>query len=185
MKRSCKAISLAVLGLSLAGGVFAQSTTAEREPSSREPASRRADTAPSGMSVAATKDWEKQHRASKIIGTDVYDMQGKEIGEVKDIVIDPKSGNINYAVVSFGGVMGVGGKYFAVPWKSIQATEDAKNYALNVDRDALKAAPGFDKEHWPDMADQSWAADVERYWQDRRSTGSPGASEGAGNAPQR
>ena len=180
MKRSCKTISLAVLSLSLAGGAYAQSTTAEREPSSR-----RADTAPSDMSAAATKDWEKQHRASKIIGTDVYDMQGKEIGEVKDIVIDPKSGNINYAVVSFGGVMGVGGKYFAVPWKSIQATRDAKNYALNVDRDALKAAPGFDKEHWPDMANQDWAADVERYWQDRRSTGSPGTSEGASGAPQR
>jgi sporulation protein YlmC with PRC-barrel domain len=173
MKEACKAISLAVIGLFLANGALAQSTAQERRSSDRDTAVMRRD-----AGAAATKEWEQQHRASKIMGTDVYDMKGEKIGSVRDIVVDPRTGNINYAVVSFGGVMGVGGKYFAVPWKSMRPTEDAKNYALNVDREALKVAPGFDKDHWPDMANQQWATDVERYWQSRQSTGSSDTSRG-------
>lgn len=176
MKEPCKSIMMAVIGLSLAGSVAAQSVTRERE-------SRNAPVARS--SVADTKDWAQQHRVSKIMGTDVYDMQGKKIGSVRDVVIDPQTGNINYAVVSFGGVMGVGGKYFAVPWKSLQATNDAKNYALNVDREALKTAPGFDKDHWPDMANQQWASDVERYWQSRQSSGTSESPRDASGRPAR
>lgn len=128
--------------------------------------------------------WERQHRASRIIGTDVYDLQGKKIGEVRDMVLDPKLGNIEYAVVSFGGIMGVGSKYFAVPWKSLQATSDARRYMLNVDKDAVQSAPAFDKNRWPDMANQQWRSAVERYWQDRSATAasSGGAESGHGAA---
>lgn len=176
MKKSCKAIALAVFGLSLANGAGAQSAVQERE---RERSAERAVVIERGATTSAKaseKEWERQHRASKIMGTDVHDMKGEKIGSVRDIVINPKTGNIDYAVVSFGGVMGVGSKYFAVPWKAMRPTDDAKNYALNVDREALKAAPGFDKDRWPDMANQDWANDVERYWQNRRSAGSPDAS---------
>ena len=182
MSDTRKTIMLAVFSLSLAGGALAQSTADSPSSGARSGTAARST---AGSSTASAADWGRQHRASKIIGTDVHDMQGKKIGAVRDIVVDPQTGNINYAVVSFGGVMGVGGKYFAVPWKSLQATADAKNYALNVDREALKAAPGFDKDHWPDMANQQWASDVERYWQSRQSTGNSDTSRGAsGNQPR-
>lgn len=183
MSDTRKTIMLAVFSLSLAGNAFAQGTAAD-SPSSGTRAGTAARS-PIGSPAAAAVDWGKQHRASKIIGTDVYDMQGKKIGAVRDIVVDPQNGNINYAVVSFGGVMGVGSKYFAVPWKSLQNTSDAKNYALNIDRDALKSAPGFDKDHWPDMANQQWASDVERYWQSRQSSGASDTSRGASGNPPR
>lgn len=182
MSDTRKTIMLAVFSLSLASSAFAQGTSYDT-PSS----SGRAGTAARSMGNpgASAADWARQHRASKIMGTDVYDLQGKKIGAVRDIVVDPQTGNINYAVVSFGGVMGVGGKYFAVPWKSLQTTADAKNYALNIDRDALKSAPGFDKDHWPDMANQQWVSDVERYWQSRQSTGASDTSRGASGSPSR
>lgn len=178
MKNSFKPVMLAIASLLLANGAFAQSKAEERRASSHDKAVMERK-----VTVAATKEWEQQHRASKIIGTDVHDMKGEKIGSVRDIVIDPRTGNINYAVVSFGGMMGVGGKYFAVPWKSMHPTEDAKNYALNVDREALKIAPGFDKDHWPDMANQQWTTDVERYWQNRQSTGTSERSRGASGRP--
>lgn len=186
MKKSCKVIALAMFGLSVANGAVAQSATQERE---RERSEGRAVVVERERSAAGaktdTREWERQHRASKIMGTDVHDMKGEKIGSVRDIVIDPKTGNIDYAVVSFGGIMGVGSKYFAVPWKSMRPTDDARNYALNVDREALKTAPGFDKDRWPDMANQDWANDVERYWQNRRSTGASDSPREESGRPSR
>jgi len=104
------------------------------------------------------------NRTSKIIGTDVLDKDGKKIEEIKDVVLDRARGQVAYAVVSFGGVMGVGSKYFAIPWKALQASTGDK-YALNVDKEMLKNAPGFDKNHWPDMASVQWNNDIHRFYQ--------------------
>ena len=106
-------------------------------------------------------------RASKLIGTDVVDTQGKKIGDVKDVVLDKSRGQVAYAVVSFGGTLGVGSKYFAIPWKSLQPNPDNDKLVLNVDREKLKNAPGFDKDHWPDMASAQWNADTYRYYNQR------------------
>lgn len=103
-------------------------------------------------------------RASKLIGTDVVDTQGKKIGDVKDVVLDKTRGQVAYAVVSFGGTLGLGSKYFAIPWKSLQPNPDNDKLVLNVDREKLKNAPGFDKDHWPDMASAQWNSDTYRYY---------------------
>lgn len=78
--------------------------------------------------------------------------QGQNLGKVKELVLDPESGQVVYAVVSFGGILGVGDKLFAVPWRVLSWTRDKEYYVLNVDKDTLKKAPGFDKKHWPDSA---------------------------------
>jgi sporulation protein YlmC with PRC-barrel domain len=174
MQESRKAILLAILAMSMAGGAYAASgDTATDTSGNRSMATARQSG--TTQNAADERAWEREHRASKIIGTDVYDMQGRKIGDVKDVVVDPQRGSIDYAVLSFGGMMGVGTKYFAVPWKSLQANSDGKRYMLNVDKTALKNAPGFDKNNWPDMANQQWASDVERFWQSR--SGSTGSSE--------
>lgn len=94
-------------------------------------------------------------RASKIMGTAVKNPNGDKLGEIKDLVLNPDNGQVVYAVVTFGGVMGMGNKLFAIPWQALHWSAERGNYALNMDKSTLKTAPGFDKKHWPDSAD-SW-----------------------------
>jgi sporulation protein YlmC with PRC-barrel domain len=92
-------------------------------------------------------------KASTIIGTRVQSLERKDIGEVKDLAIDEHTGEILYAVLSFGGLFGIGDKYFAVPWEALDPTDDAEYFLLNVKKTDLSHAPGFDKDNWPDFAD--------------------------------
>ncbi len=106
-------------------------------------------------------------RASKIIGARVRNSQGENLGDIKDVVLDTEAGQIVYAVVSFGGFLGVGDKLFAVPWKTLRqegGDSESGDYVLNVDKEMLKNAPGFDEDTWPDMANRSWQDDVYRYY---------------------
>ena len=98
------------------------------------------------------KSMQQVSRASKIIGTAVKNANGDNLGDIKELVINPESGQVVYAVVSYGGVLGMGDKLFAVPWKALLWTSDKEHYILNIDKTTLKTAPGFDKTHWPDSA---------------------------------
>jgi sporulation protein YlmC with PRC-barrel domain len=80
-------------------------------------------------------------RATKVIGTTVNDSSGQKIGQVEDIVLDKLSNNIMFAVLSFGGVLGIGEKYHAVPWSSLDYAEDADAYVVNMSKAQLQAAP--------------------------------------------
>jgi len=110
------------------------------------------------------------YRASKLIGTDVENSQGETLGDIKDVVMDPQTGQIAYAVLSFGGFLGMGEKYFAIPWGALApktpTTKGAQydRFVLNVDKERLKNAPSFNKENWPDMADRRWAEQVYSYY---------------------
>jgi hypothetical protein len=91
-------------------------------------------------------------------------------------MIDLPTGRVAYVVLSYGGVLGMGNKLFAVPWNAFTVDEDEKELILNTDKQRLENAPGFDKDNWPDMADQTWAAEIYRfygtqpYWEERPST---------------
>jgi sporulation protein YlmC with PRC-barrel domain len=102
--------------------------------------------------------------ADTLIGNDVYSTKDEKLGDIKELMIDMASGQFAYAVLSFGGFLGMGDKLFAVPWKAL--TLDTKNhrFTLNVAKDALKNAPGFDKDHWPSMADSTWASSVHKFY---------------------
>jgi len=102
----------------------------------------------------ANRAMQQVSRASKIIGTRVTNSKGENLGEVKELVLDPEIGQVVYAVVSFGGVLGVGDKLFAVPWKALHWTADKGYYVLNEDKATLAKAPGFDKRHWPDSSNK-------------------------------
>lgn len=98
--------------------------------------------------------------ASSINGDSVYNPEGKDLGHIKDVMIDLTTGRVAYAVLSFGGFLGMGDKLFAVPFEALQL--DAKNecFTLDVDKELLDRAHGFDKDNWPDMADQRWQTEV-------------------------
>jgi sporulation protein YlmC with PRC-barrel domain len=100
------------------------------------------------------KTMQQVSRASKIIGTHVANSKGENLGDIKDLVVDPNTGQVVYAVVSFGGLLGLGDKLFAVPWKALMWTSGKAYYILNEDKTTLAKAPGFDKKHWPDSSDK-------------------------------
>ena len=102
--------------------------------------------------------------ADTLLGNDVYNTADEKLGSIKEFMIEMDSGRIGYAVLSFGGFLGMGDRLFAVPWQAM--TLDTKNhrFTLNVDKDTLKNAPGFDKDHWPSMADPTWATGVNRFY---------------------
>lgn len=87
--------------------------------------------------------------ASSIIGDKVYDPAGEKMGAIKDIMIDVREGKIEYVVIELGGFLGIGEKYFAIPYSSLKVDAKNQSFILSEDKDILKNAPGFDKDHWP------------------------------------
>ena len=105
------------------------------------------------LSVVDAKDKSGVLKASELIGMKVEGTDGKNLGKIRDLVIHP-AGDIEYAVLDFGGFLGIGDKYFAVPWDALRKTENGKKIALDTTKRDLKKAPGFDKTHWPDFSDR-------------------------------
>jgi sporulation protein YlmC with PRC-barrel domain len=105
--------------------------------------------------------------ADTLEGDDVVNAQGENLGDIKSIMIDVPSGRVAYAVLSSGGFLGIGDKLFAIPWSALTLDADNKCFILNIDKERLKNAPGFDKDHWPSMADQRWATEIHSYYQRR------------------
>jgi sporulation protein YlmC with PRC-barrel domain len=114
------------------------------------------------------RDPDKKYRrvlaASTLAGDQVQNSAGEDLGKVDEIMIDIPAGKVAYAVLSFGGFLGMGNKLFAVPWSALRVDEDKKHFILDVDKKKLENAPGFDKDNWPDMADTSWGTRIFSYY---------------------
>jgi sporulation protein YlmC with PRC-barrel domain len=102
--------------------------------------------------------------ASTLAGDSVRNAAGEDLGKIDEIMIDIPSGRVAYAVLSFGGFLGMGNKLFAVPWSALKVDEDEKCFILNVDRQTIEQAPGFDKDNWPDMSDTSFGTEISSYY---------------------
>lgn len=118
-------------------------------------------------------------RVKDMIGLRVYNRGDENLGKIEDLVMDASSGRVRYAVLSFGGFLGMGDKLFAVPWadlslvpKGMTSAGTAKEdyYVLDVSKEALKNAPGFDKNQWPDFADRNWSANIDKFYTGQRAT---------------
>ena len=94
--------------------------------------------------------------ASTLAGDKVKNLEGEDLGKIEEIMIDLQSGRVAYAVVSFGSSFMHSGKLFAIPWASLAVDQGDKKVFLNVSRETLESAEGFDKDQWPDMADPSF-----------------------------
>ena len=102
--------------------------------------------------------------ADTLLGNDVYNTAEEDLGDIKEFMIDMSSGKVAYAVLSFGGVLGMGDKLFAVPFTALKLDTVNKRFTLDVSKDAMKNAPGFDKDNWPSMADDSWARGLHTFY---------------------
>jgi sporulation protein YlmC with PRC-barrel domain len=128
------------------------------------------------MSKIIKTDPEKRYRsvlsASTLEGDSVRNAAGDNLGKIDEIMIDIPTGRVAYAVLSFGGFLGMGDKLFAIPWSLLRIDEDEKCFVLDVDKQVLANAPGFDKNSWPDMSNSTWGNEVfsyyhvKPYWED-------------------
>ncbi len=107
-----------------------------------------------GTSPAQAKDQSSVLKATELLTMKVEGTDGKSLGHIRDLVIDPDDGDIDYAVLDFGGIAGFGDKYFAVPWEALQLDPARKKILLDVTKKDLKQAPGFDKKNWPNLSEQ-------------------------------
>lgn len=105
--------------------------------------------------------------ADTLQGDKVVNSQGEDLGDIETIMLDVPKGRIAYAVLSFGGLMGLGGKFFAIPWEALTLDADRECFVLDIDKGRLKDAPGFDEDHWPEMGDLQWATQVHSYYNSR------------------
>ena len=104
------------------------------------------------------------YRTSNLIGLKVENQGGDNLGDVKDLAVETDHGHVLYAVLSFGGVLGIGDKLFAIPIDALAVKSDGKVLILDVDKEKLKNAPGFDKSAWPDMANPRWTTEIYKYY---------------------
>jgi sporulation protein YlmC with PRC-barrel domain len=97
-------------------------------------------------------------RADEVIGNKVLSMQKEDLGKIYQLVLDKLTGEVKYIVLESGSFLGLGGKFFALPWNSISydCVQEAFILKLNIPKKTFEKAPGFDKDHWPEFSDDVW-----------------------------
>ncbi|MCX7545321.1 PRC-barrel domain-containing protein [Marinicella gelatinilytica] len=102
--------------------------------------------------------------ADSLKGNDVKNFEGESLGDIKDFMVDTQTGQVNYAVLDFGGFLGIGNKLFAVPMEAMKLDNENKCFKMDINQEKLKNAEGFDKDHWPNFADAQWQAKNNSYY---------------------
>lgn len=102
--------------------------------------------------------------ASSLDGNDVKNAKGEDLGNIKDVMICTATNEVEYYVLSFGGILGLGDKLFAIPPEALTLNTEDDCFVLNVDKERLKNAEGFDKDNWPNFADPTFKQSVYDYY---------------------
>lgn len=102
--------------------------------------------------------------AGTLIGDTVRNTQGEDLGNLEEIMLDLDSGQVAYAVLSFGGFLGMGDKLFAIPWQALSVDLDNHELILAISKEKLENAPGFDKDNWPATDNREWVSEVYTYY---------------------
>lgn len=154
-------LMLSIVGVLCAPASFAQQRERQSDqmpgaspsrPGMQEPAAPR----------ATIPETPPAPKASVFIGSTVVNAQGESLGKIDDLMIDPATGRITYAALSHGSVLGFGGKLFAVAWEALELQPDGKTFVLNVPKETLESAPGFDKSNWPQQPDPMLSASASK-----------------------
>jgi hypothetical protein len=114
--------------------------------------------------------------ADTLIGDHVHNLNNEHLGVIKEFMLDMRTGSVAYAVMSSGGVLGIGEKLFAVPWEALTLDTANHRFSMDIPKEKIENAPGFDTDNWPNMADQQWAHQIHGYYGTHaRGTGPGGA----------
>lgn len=114
--------------------------------------------------AVATEETVDLIAADKVEGTAVYNSHGQKMGSIYSLMIDKYSGRVIYAVMSFGGFLGIGERYHPLPWRVLTYDPAQGGYVVDLDRDLLQAAPSYGASEMPDWADPTWARSVQDYY---------------------
>ncbi len=95
---------------------------------------------------------------------DVFNSHGEHLGKIENLIVDLDHNCIAFGVFSFGGILGLGEKHFAIPWKALKFNKDTQQYILNIDKEQLEGTEGFTANNYPDMSDPMWRAQLYAYY---------------------
>jgi sporulation protein YlmC with PRC-barrel domain len=112
-------------------------------------------------------------RVSQLMGMDIVNSRGQDVGEVHDVVLDGETGRLRYLAVTYGGFLGFGDKLFAVPYEAFRYQVDPDDgdeyvFVLDVTQQQMEGAQGFDQDNWPNFADKTFTADLDRRYRIER-----------------
>jgi sporulation protein YlmC with PRC-barrel domain len=102
--------------------------------------------------------------AATLDGNKVMTSDGEHVGKIADIMLDVRSGRIAYAVLSEGGFLGMGSTLHAIPWNALTLDTAEKCFRVDIAAQRIKDDQGFDKDHWPSMADTAWGTQMHEYY---------------------
>lgn len=104
-------------------------------------------------------------RPRDLAGTEVRNPEGERLGKIEDVTLDTKTGRVAYVVLSTGGFLGLGDRLFAIPWQMFSLDPGDHRFILDVSKETLRNAPGFDKDDWPDLSLDEYGIEVHSYYE--------------------
>src|ERR1043166_1077905 len=140
---------LAVLSLMLASGVVAQQSAPPEQSKSASQSSQSQHAASGSKPDALTAVQGVLLSTEALLGSDVKNPQGQDVGDLKQLMLDPHTGRVMYAVVAIGGFLGMGEKTVVVPWNALEVARNGKSLVLNVSPQMLQQAPAYEKGKGP------------------------------------
>ncbi len=148
----------------------AQNIVAPTPPAAenRDPVNQRLNPGAADQKTSATTI-----RVSQLIGMDIVNSRGQDVGEVHDVVLDGETGRLRYLAVTYGGFLGFGDKLFAVPYEAFRYQVDPDDgdeyvFVLDVTKQQMEGAQGFDQDNWPNFADNTFTAELDRRYRIER-----------------
>ncbi len=118
----------------------------------------------SGSGQLAEKETISLIAAAKVTGTNVYNTAGQSLGSIHEVMLDKRSGQVKYAVMSFGGFLGLGEKYHPLPWDQLTYSEQLGGYIVDLDRNRLEGAPVYAAAETPDWSSPEFAGGIDEYY---------------------
>jgi sporulation protein YlmC with PRC-barrel domain len=103
-------------------------------------------------------------RSSHVVGMSVQNPKGEDLGKIDELIISPE-GTITYAILSHGGLLGIGDKLVPIPWRALRAGKKEKTLIVNIDKATLEKAPNFEPKEWPNFAEPEWQKKVQIYYE--------------------
>jgi hypothetical protein len=116
----------------------------------------------------ATDETSDLISSDKVEDTAVYNRQGEKLGSIHSVMIDKVSGKVAYAVMSFGGFLGIGDRYHPLPWTTLTYDSRQGGYVVDLDQSMLEEAPSYSTTEMPDWSDREWSRQVQDYYGARR-----------------
>jgi sporulation protein YlmC with PRC-barrel domain len=122
------------------------------------------DTRGLGASDVSTDETDRLISSEKVEGTAVYNRQGDRLGTINHVMIDKYTGQVSYAVMSFGGFLGIGEEYHPLPWKVLTYDTRLGGYVVDIDRSRLEKAPRYRSSEAPNWSDRAYTGRIDQYW---------------------